>query len=430
MPSLTKWAIGVPRQAGAPSIWEISADMRTALTSAIMAAILAVFVALAAWQWMTFSRHGPLGSDYFVYTIAINKAWQASDPYLPHSIGWGYLYPPPSLLLVKASALLARPGISPTAVWIGAGVLAVCASLVILAGGRLCWWRACVALLLLTSAGLVESTMVGQINGLVVLGVVTFFVAWRAERPGVACVALAIAICLKATPIVFAALFLKRDHIKWLLPLGASVAGLLLLAQLIIPAGHLAQSYLDAFRWAASPERIQNLTEAYNYSLSVALPKLLFRLGGTLTPTTWDALHWGKLTLLTVVLGAACVGYVKDGHCHSTRDTLFVVCNVCMVLAPNMVWLHHAALLIPAFWFLLAESNSRAVVGLAMIALLCFQCTRWLPSYTGVEPAFVFGLGQVVLLGATLLYANVTSEIVGLQSGISRPLKRRTLPHG
>lgn len=392
--------------------------MRTAITAAIMAAILVVFVALAAWQWMTFSRHGLLGSDYFVYTIAISKAWQASDPYLPHSIGWGYLYPPPSLLLVKASASLSRPGVSATTMWIGAGVLAVCASLVILAGRRLCWRRACVALLLLTSAGVVESTMVGQINGFIVLGVVTFLAAWRADRPGIACAALAITICLKATPIVFAALFLRRDHVKWFLPLAASVAVLWLLAQLIIPAGHLAQSYLEAVRWAASLERIQHLKGVdYNYSLSIALPQLLFRLGGRLTPTTWEAVHWGKLTLLAAVLGAACVAYVNDGRCPSTRDTLFVVCNVCMVLAPNIVWLHHAVLLIPAFWFLLAESNGRAVVGLAMIALLCFQCTRWLPSHTGIEPALVFGLGEVVLLGATLLYA--TADVLGWQSGIS-----------
>jgi Glycosyltransferase family 87 len=377
---------------------------RHAVVAGVQAVLLIPFVALAYAQWRMFGGT-VVASDYTIYLTAVAKAWQHADPYLPHNIGLGYLYPPPSLLLLRASELLATPHLSAATLWVAWEAVAVCASLALLMG-RPSWTRVSACLLLLSTAGVVETIQIGQINALVLFFLVAFFCAWQRQRHWLACAALAIAICLKGTPVIFAALLLTRDGWRWALLLVGLVAALFVVGQLLIPADHLTSSYLDAVWWASAPARIRNPFSAlFNYSLSVSIPALVLHLGPRAAPLAWSLVHWGKLAVLALLLGGAYLAYLRSGGTAKARDLLFVTCTVCMVLAPNIVWLHHAILLVPAFWVLMAESDRPLVWALALLALCTFQMTRVSSHASPLGPALVFGVAQLLLLLAVLAYA-------------------------
>src|SRR5262249_9426763 len=157
---------------------------------------LSLFIGLAICQLHYHMRVDLLGAHHYVYALAIQKAWRGDDPYLPLGMGWTYLYPPPSLLLFRAVEILTAPSVGPRLAFIGLAGIAAVLCIVVMAGS-LRWPRALVCVLLLTSAGVIESTYLGQINGIVILFLAVFFVAWRRNAFPLACAALAVAICLK-----------------------------------------------------------------------------------------------------------------------------------------------------------------------------------------------------------------------------------------
>jgi hypothetical protein len=269
-------------------------------------------------------------------------------------------------------------------------------------GGTLSWRGIYLSLLLLTSAGLIETVCVGQINGIVVVLLASFFWAWRRQCHWLACAALATAVALKATPVALVAFYATRKGWKWVLRLAAIVMMWFLLAEILIPAGHLTSSFVDALRWASDQPVNDSAAAMLNYSLSASISRFLHARFHSVMPRTWTVVHRGKLLLLALLLGATYLRYRRRPVVAA--NALFVSCSTCMVLAPNIVWLHHATLLIPAFFVLLAEPNNWVAFATALLALLCLQSTRCLEFYLQVHPALPSGIGQVLLLAASAIY--------------------------
>jgi hypothetical protein len=361
---------------------------------ALCLALLLTAIALGACQWAQLHRGHPVGTDFFVYSIAVQKAWAGQDPYLPLHIGWGFLYPPPALLLLKAVALISPAWLNATYTFMTLSIVAVVAALGLLAR-QLGWWSACVSLLLLGSAGMIETVYIGQINALVVFCIALFFWAWRRDRHLLACGALAAAISLKITPSVFVVLFLARGKLRWLGPLAACVAVLFLTAEVLIPAAHLTSSFLTSFQWAAR----QAVVGSLNYSLSFSVPRIVREsYGFTLD---WHIIHRIKLLVLAALLGTSYLAYLRRGA--ALTSALFVTANVCMVIAPNIVWLHHTALWLPALWILLVDSKSGILIAIALAAQLCIQAATCADVFLHIGPAVLVDLAQLMLLAACAL---------------------------
>ena len=362
---------------------------------------LVAHLALAAEQWADFHSSRMLGSDHLIYTLAVQRAWSGSDPYLPHHIGWGYLYPPPSLLLLRATEWLSPAAVTARSVWIAASILAVL--LAVLLCRRSDDSRPLyTAALLLTSAGVIESTRCGQINGFVVLLVVGFSSLWHGGRRGLAAGVLATATCLKTTPLLLTVMFLRRRDWKWI---GVFVGIVVLwcgLAAWLIPAAHVNRSFLESLRWSAQ----QYFYWGWNYSLSVSVPVLLHEWGKI--DVTFVTFHWTKLMFLALLLVAAWAVFIATDSSTAAGDMLFVVSNVCMVLAPNLVWLAHAALLIPAYWFFLARSRDVGLMVLAALSLLAFQLVRPLQTAALISPAAPTAVAQLLLLAACIRLVLLT----------------------
>jgi len=367
---------------------------RSRIRAGAAVALVGLFVALAVCQLRAFQATATFGSDHFVYSLAVHKAWHGENPYETRQIGWAYLYPPPALLLLKATAGVTPSGWNAGQTFTALSVAAVLIALAVLAGS-MSWRAVVVGALLLSSAGMLESTCIGQINGFVVLLVALFWWSWQRRAPRLAAIWLATAICLKTTPLAFVPLLCRRGQRAAPLMLVLGVLGWLCLAEYLIPAPHVTWSFWHALR-AASAEYVDNL---WNYSLSVIIPMMLRRV--THIDLSWTTVHTVKLAMLVALLAASYVIYVLRQGARSATVALFVTCNVCMVVAPNIVWLHHAALLIPAFWLLLVEPQDRLESLLALLALLCFQSTRCLQAQLGIPAHRSFAAGQLLLIAAT-----------------------------
>jgi glycosyl transferase family 87 len=359
--------------------------------------LLSGFIGLGICQYRDFCRPGARGFDHFVYRVAVGKAWRGEDPYLEHRLGWSFLYPPPSLLFLKAIELASPRRWHPAAPFIALNLIAALLCVAILAD-QIDWPQRYVACLLLTSAGLIETLCAAQINGIVIVLLATFFRAWKRGAHGVSAMLLAAAICLKASPLVFAIFFCTRRHGKWLLALGAWVGGLFALAAFLIPSPHLTASFLASLRWISGQEPVP----VWNYSLSAGVPALLRRFIGI--DLSWTTVHTVELGILAAMLLTSYVSYTLNPGAPKRIAALFVACNVCMVLAPQILWLHHAALLIPGLWMLLIESDSRVVPTICFLALLAFQCTRCLQAELNVPPTAPCAASQVLVIVASTLF--------------------------
>jgi len=358
---------------------------------------LCVFALLAISYWIEWCS-GPLGPDHFVYTVATQKAWAGQDPYLPHHIGWGYFYPPPSLLLLEGLNRLSPHWIRPALFFISwsalAGVVAVLLMAAPLRRGRFA-----IAALLLTSVGVIESVYRGQVNLFVLLTMAVFWRAFQAEWMWVACIALGTAICLKLTPIVFAISLMTRRHWRWLVVVVVVVVLWFAAAAAVIPAGHLTTSFIDALRWASQQSEPNAIAALWNFSLSSSLPTVLQTY--TRLHIEWQTMQDVKLLLLVVVLS---ITYAAYAYGSVTRIAFLMVCNVVMVLAPQLVWIHHFALLIPALVVVLVPMDDAIVAWMTLIACLCFQSARLLQVHVGIHPALPFACGQLLLLAAVILF--------------------------
>jgi hypothetical protein len=374
---------------------------------AMGAGLLVTFVGLGVYQEVVFSRTHMLGSDYILYQLGVMRAWARQNPYQPLDLGDGhlfpsYLYPPPSLLLFALMAWIAPARVGPVVLFVALSVIGLVVCLIALARATRVsrwWWKGFVALLLMTSAGMLETWHCGQINVVVVVLTTGFWLAWRREQPAVASGCLAAAICLKTTPLALLVFYLTPRRLAWTPIVVAMVAGWLLLSVALIPQPRILSAFGEAMRMGAGDPHAY----AWNNSLSVSIASMIVELTGW-TPS-WEAVHTGKLALLGAMVGLVYLPYALRGTSERAGAALFVAITVAMVLAPNLVWLHHAALLAPAIWVLLVECELPLVRGLTLVALLLMQAQRFWQWHLAYENTYPFAIAQLLLIAAALRFA-------------------------
>jgi hypothetical protein len=183
---------------------------RRLLTLSGLAVALGTYIAVALWTQIVVNPR--FVSDIDIYLRAGQKALQAQNAYQPFEIGKSFVYPPPALLIFAPLSLLSWEAAIGT--WAVANITAYL-------GALACLWYAIqpverrvalglwAAMLLFTP--FLETVTVGQVNGLVLLGLAVFAlgsVEPRWQWPGD--VGLAAAVLIKISPAILIALPLVR----------------------------------------------------------------------------------------------------------------------------------------------------------------------------------------------------------------------------
>ena len=346
---------------------------------------------LAAALWTHFQLNQTLTLDLGIYLAAAQTALAGGNPYEPFLIGVSYVYPPPALALFapfeRFPIAIAAP------LWQTLSALAYLAALLAL----WLWLRprqGLAAPLLLVAALLYapwwENQAIGQVNTLLLLAIVLFGYGHQQPRAAwLGDLALAGAILLKITPIVFLAVpFLRGD---W--PRLARVAlGLFLLSLLAYP-------WFGWETWQAFIAILPRLLEGsnanpFNLALSAQLHPWVGRAFtiGLLGLWLWAAWHWR----------------------FRPTPSLFALGTLVMALASSLIWYHHLVfLLFPLAWLLLGSPRSFSIIAATTLALLAIQFNRPLEFGLGLPPwAAVIGYSTIFALSLALLWRERTSPLV------------------
>jgi hypothetical protein len=303
--------------------------------------------------------------DFSYYLRAYHHAALGGDPYQDRSIGTGFLYPPPALLLVGAFALI--PGeLLRAAVYTGVNLFLLgmmprgIARYYHLSFQQVWWWF----FLAVFFAPLLELLYVGQINLITAFGIFLLF-CYEERQPAIAGFGLSLAICLKVTPLIFVVYLLIQR--RWA-TLGWTLA--LLLAESAIAA--------LLFGWQPLVTYI---------SVFIGLLGVVVRgdgnsqaLGSVLNYHGWIAPAGILVTqhILGVYLAIVFAASAAIAYKLRQREPVFLIFSLGIMVAPNIMWYHHYVfILLPVFIWLAWSRLHPAVVVWCFVGLNIIQIDRW-----------------------------------------------------
>lgn len=346
--------------------------------------------------WNQFVVHSGLALDLGIYLEAGRAILAGANPYATFGmeeliIGVSYVYPPASLPVFSALALL-ETSVAIRFWLVGNIVMYLIALLSLYAAlprqlpqGAL-WGLLGLGL---AFAPFLENVAIGQINSLILLGMALFILGQRIRTYAwVGDLALALVILIKLTPGMLLLWPLVRGDWRRLVRVG------LLLLLLCLPS--LVLYGLTPWQQFATiaPQLLAGTPRnPYNQALVAQLVVL------TAHGSTWEtmALVVGRAFTLLLMASWLLVAWRRR---TSTEDGVALAYGVTVVtLASSLIWYHHLMfLVIPLAWLGFA-APSRWMRWAALLAVGLMQITRLIEFGVGLPPWSAV-VGYLLLLGA------------------------------
>lgn len=338
--------------------------------------------------------------DFGFYTDALARTLSGGEMYAVREIGPAFLYPPPALLFVELLNLV--PGPIFRAAFFGALDLLMAAGIVygltrkygISLEESWHWYP-----LALGFGPLLVSIEMGQINMLTQFGLALMFF-FETTAAGWAGFGLGMAIMTKVTPLFFGAYLLAGRNLKTILWTAAALGILAALAALRYGIQPFF-TYLTVFR-----EMTGVIPVGENGQSLVAH---LARLGVTSLGLAQFGLTF---YLLIVILLAAYLTFRKG-----SKEPLFIVTALAMLLSPNIVWYHHYVFFLLPLLLWMAWRRSNLVTLWCLAGMLLIQFDYF--ALSGGLLIHVFGhLSILAVMFQALSNANPRSSVVKYDSPI------------
>ena len=341
---------------------------------------LLVYLAAGAYTEWGFIEINPLPErlhyDFGYYMQGLAAALAGGSPYTDLSLGTGFLYPLPSLLVVEVFAHL-------PAAWLRQA-LYLLFNLALLGGmvwgvvrhyrltlRQVWWWFP----LVLGFAPTLEMLHAGQINMVTEFGLFLLFI-WEASRPAWGGMGLALGIVTKFSPALLLAYLLANRRWK---TAAAALGGVVLLSGLsvlrygwqpLVEYGQVFQSLMTRLPLGENPQ---------------SLVSKLF-VAGWIDSTQAQPLH-SLLTLYFVLLLSLSA---LATYLNCVREPFFIITALAMMLSANIIWYHHYVFfLLPLLIWMAWKRLDPRVVAWCFGGMLIIQLDRWLLT-TGLL-AHIFG---------------------------------------
>ncbi|HMQ29233.1 MAG TPA: glycosyltransferase family 87 protein [Chloroflexaceae bacterium] len=383
--------------------WREAAPLRLGVGALVawVAGLLA-YGALALWNHLAI--HPRLALDLGIYleagraVLAGESAYPAPGPDLV--IGVAFVYPPATLPLFTALAAL-DPGVL-ASLWVAVNalffLLALLAIAVALPGPGSRGGLVALLALGLASGPVLESLAIGQINGLMLLGLALFSLghverrlAWAGD------IGLAVVILIKLTPGLLLLWPLLRGDWPRLLRVGAALATLCLPSLLMYGLAPWVEFA------ALVPDLLRGVPRnPYNQAIVAVLSAVSPPGSAAAAVAAWAGRAASLALLGTYVL--VCLRRREDSSGPALAYGVAV-----LTVASSLIWYHHLAFLaIPIAWLGLGGQAGRAGRSGAVLALALIQVTRLVEVALAAPPwtAVAGYLIVVVLLAASLLRAE------------------------
>ena len=335
-------------------------------------AALLIYMAAGAYTEGVFIQAKPLPErlhyDFSYYMQGLTAALAGGSPYADLSLGTGFLYPPPSLLVVEIFAHL-------PAVWLRQA-LYLLFNMTLLGGMvwgvarhyrltlRQVWWW---FLLALGFAPTLEMLHAGQINMITEFGLFLLFI-WEASRPVWSGMGLALGIVTKFSPALLVAYLLANRNWK---AAAAALGGVLLLSALsvlrygwqpLVEYGQVFQSLMTRLPLGENPQ---------------SLASKLF-IVGILDSAHAQTFH----SLLTLYFVFVLALSALSSYLTRVREPFFIIAALAMMLSANIIWYHHYVFfLLPLLIWMAWKRLDPRVVAWCFGGLLIIQFDRWMLTF-------------------------------------------------
>jgi sugar lactone lactonase YvrE len=317
---------------------------------------------LGLYTELKFVETKPLPSllleDFGYYRRSLLTAIGGGDPYAIRTIGTGFLYPPTALLVIELfahiSSFLAQASIY--------SVINILILLLMVAGvarrygysiNTIWWWF----LLALGFAPFLATVHLGQINMITQFGIFLMFFG-ETSAPVLAGMGLSLGIITKVTPLVFLGYLFINKRFKVIVAAIASTLALCLLAGFRYGFRHFI-TYLDVFQGMLHQFPGGTNSASLVAKLTYFFPSIVPNLQTTLETAQRNL----TLYILVVILLSGVLAFLLG-----QREPFFIITNLGMMLAPNVLWYHHYVLLLLPLLVWLAWSRLRPSVVLWCMA--------------------------------------------------------------
>jgi len=339
---------------------------------ALAVAALLVYLAAGAYTESIFMQSKPLSRtllyDFGYYSNGLQAALAGESPYSNLSLGTGFLYPLPSLLLVEIFAHISINWLQQTLyllfnVALLGGMTWGVARYYRLTARQVWWWFP----LVLGFAPTLEMLHAGQINMITEFGLFLLFI-WEASRPAWGGMGLALGIVTKFSPVLFLPYLLANRRWKTTLAALAGVALFSALAALrygwapLVEYGEVFQSLMERLPMGNNP---QSLVSKFFMQQWMNIDQA-----------------WATHRLLTLYFALVLCLSALGAYLRREREPFFIITALAMMLSANIIWYHHYVFfLLPLLIWMGWKRLDPRVVAWCFSGMLIIQLDRWMLTY-------------------------------------------------
>lgn len=359
---------------------------------------LCAYLVMGAYTEYKFTQKMPLPEhwmeDFSFYERAMNNALTGNDPYGARTIGIGYLYPPPALLVVEIFGHIDSLTLQGTLFLVVNTLLLalIISSIAIhykLSFRQTWWWY----ILCFGFAPFLELLHLGQINVITMFGLFLLF-DLEDTSPLQSGLGLGLAVTTKVSPLLFFGTLVANRKPK---VIAFAVWAILLLTglSLLRYGPKPLMEYPDVFRWLLDQQQLDTNSQSLTAKLAIAndphfqkfisgLPTALQR--SVNWPFAVATIHTETVQrILTIyvlaIIGLSCL-LTFFGLQAQAREPAFIITTFGMVLSPNIVWYHHYVFfLLPILIWIAWSKFKPSVVVWCLLGLLVIQFDRYFATY-------------------------------------------------
>jgi hypothetical protein len=371
-----------------------------------------IFVAGTLWPLLFVLPTLP--SDFQIYLDATRKFFRGGNPYQPFLIGASFIYPPTALLLFAPFSWLSDGA----AIFLFRAVNALSYLSALLILVRITRPKlkkvqlVGIIFVFMIFAPFVETLVIGQANGLILLGIVVFVYGIIDSRfRWIGDFGLAFVIAVKISPLLLLAYPFLRGDWKRILRVGICLLVLVLLALLFFGIQPWMQ-FAEVFPALFSSPSSHALTSLMDWGVYES------PLMGLEIP--------GLKSIFTVILLAVWVGAILRYRRKTSVVDIYYLGVVTMTIASSLVWFHHFVFLVfPIFYLMLPNELQpwhKTIANLTVIAFLCIQSDRMVTQIIHMPLSAMFGylLLYVLALINVFYIASEHSFPLGNKQGATR----------
>jgi len=330
--------------------------------------------------------------DQIYYNRALNAALEHRDPYANRTIGTGYLYPPQALLIIE---LFSR--IQPFFLRVAINSVVNMALLAfIIYGIARCyshsiekvwyWFVLCFGF-----APFLELLHIGQINMITMFGIFMMFF-WESTFPVLSGIGLSLAVITKVSPLLFTGYLVvnKRYKVITIAIFATSIFSLLSIFRYgispLLTYPDVFEGLLRQFLLTTNSQTLAAKLAVANYpefqQFLVKLPTVLSQPIGSVVTVLTAQYQIVQRTYTLYILLVLILSALLTLQGKQSKEPLFILTALGMMLAPNILWYHHYVfMLLPLLIWMGWSKLDPSVIIWCCILLLIVQIDRRIPPY-------------------------------------------------